>query len=568
MAINFDISLGDKKKKRILDILSNIMTDDKNQSDQDSFSMPSSTLTATETPTQQVQNLQPNSGTDYSKLTSEQIQNKFIIPEADPMLLVQPKLDILGEYTPTPDYSKLQPKQFKTLEDRFLIKDRDTPQELNPNFSYGVDFPKMEDLNSNDPAVRAQAFRQLEARRMQESITSQPPPPVLDPTPRDRINESYNKIENLINTPVFDNDKGWKKQLFSVLREAVINAANAYDSTQGTPDQKLMAAIGGAVGGGLVGKFDKTVDERRARDAKILQERIKQGLAQEEEDYQFNSQIRDIQLNNLKLQPYFQAMQREAEKQKFMAEQAMEQRKLNLQVIKELNDQNKVRFTNLGEDYIGVERGPSGTIIPKPNTKKIESSAAFDSTGLIPSEKSIDIKSELAKYNVIKTYLEQNPGSIKVTKEFEDWARKLSQPDGSTYVKFDGSLDLNKLFSDISIGKLVGFPPVQVYEKGSIPPEVEKTAEAAAAQTKLTYIKRRDQLESLGKTIEAKLKELGDSAIAAQVWSNVRQILSQGDVLEDFNTYVKYINEVIKKLDERINKKYSAQISDQKSEQK
>lgn len=62
-----------------------------------------------------------------------------------------------------------------------------------------------------------------------------------------------------------NNDKGFWGRLLDVGRQAVISAGQAYNTGQGTPEQRLMGALGAGIAGGVYGGFHPQVDEERQR---------------------------------------------------------------------------------------------------------------------------------------------------------------------------------------------------------------------------------------------------------------------------------------------------------------
>lgn len=108
--------------------------------------------------------------------------------------------------------------------------------------------------------------------------------PVVAPTPleTDRI-----KLRQLMTDPV-KKPTGLKGHLLEGLREAVIGAGHAWDTSQGDPRQRLGSAIGGAFGAGIGGAIDTGHNNERVRLRGIADAR--QNLAQEEQNQSYTSQ--------------------------------------------------------------------------------------------------------------------------------------------------------------------------------------------------------------------------------------------------------------------------------------
>lgn len=79
-------------------------------------------------------------------------------------------------------------------------------------------------------------------------------PAVYDPVTGDQV----------AGKPV-NNDRGVGGRLLDIFRQGVISAGEAYNNSSGDPGQRLMAAIGGGIAGGVGGGFRPTLDEERQR---------------------------------------------------------------------------------------------------------------------------------------------------------------------------------------------------------------------------------------------------------------------------------------------------------------
>jgi hypothetical protein len=103
----------------------------------------------------------------------------------------------------------------------------------------------------------------------QPAMLVPPPPPVnreSEPEYRLRLaRQQTDHLRDTYNNPVVNNDHGVMGRIGDVLRQAVISAGDAYNHGSGDPSQRLMAAIGGGVAGGIGGGFRPTLDEERQR---------------------------------------------------------------------------------------------------------------------------------------------------------------------------------------------------------------------------------------------------------------------------------------------------------------
>jgi hypothetical protein len=75
----------------------------------------------------------------------------------------------------------------------------------------------------------------------------------------------YDEQGKQISGKPVNNDRGVGGRLKDILRQAVISAGEAYNNGSGDPGQRLMAAIGGGIAGGVGGGLKPTLDEERQR---------------------------------------------------------------------------------------------------------------------------------------------------------------------------------------------------------------------------------------------------------------------------------------------------------------
>ena len=118
-----------------------------------------------------------------------------------------------------------------------------------------------------------------------------------------RQQQQTNWLQDTRNNPIVDNDKGFWRRLGSIGREFVINAGQAYGNAQGDPEQRLIAALGGGIAGGLGGAFKPTIDEERQRLYDIRRSQMREqelgGQLQDEQGRRLmDARIADIPIDN------------------------------------------------------------------------------------------------------------------------------------------------------------------------------------------------------------------------------------------------------------------------------
>jgi hypothetical protein len=137
-------------------------------------------------------------------------------------------------------------------------------------------------------------------------------------------NPNYQKVQ--------DNDRGFWKRLGAVLREAVIQGGQGWAQNANIQDpwQRLAAAGGAAIGGGVGYIANPTVDEQRTRDTQIGEERARLGDYYAQQKLQTDAQYKQAQSE-------YQMQRPEIERQKITAKVTEEaQKQINrLEVLRE-----------------------------------------------------------------------------------------------------------------------------------------------------------------------------------------------------------------------------------------
>ncbi|MBX3288383.1 MAG: hypothetical protein KF855_03465 [Acidobacteria bacterium] len=210
-----------------------------------------------------------------------------------------------------------------------VVPDLTQPREESDRiYSQNVQAGDEADLLSRYAPGSSDAAPQIDLTQPREMTQASPD---LAPVYTDPIEAQRARIRSLqqTNHPDYqDNDKGWKRRIGSILREALIGMGDAWNQNAGIgdPTQRLLASVGGGVAGGFSGGFDKRVDERRKQSFDLRREQ--DALAELERQRALDQQtaLRDAQIADVTARPILKAEDLERKREKDAADRVLKER--------------------------------------------------------------------------------------------------------------------------------------------------------------------------------------------------------------------------------------------------
>lgn len=241
-------------------------------------------LNSVDRPARQPQT-QSQPGRDIQALIDQRLQEELQQQQQQPIMDERPRLTPMQ---PLDAMHASQPATEKYGAPIQLAPQPQPPQQQQPQIQQTGDLPQR-------PRIAPQNEQQIgEIEQQPQPIGEQlPQRPRLVPTSQlslpDKLSQEQRNLEwqqDFENNPVVNNDRGVWGRIFDVFRQSIIAGGQTFAQTQGTPQQKLQAAMGGMIAGGLEGGFNPKVDEQRRRAADINQSRVRIGEYRKEIDFE------------------------------------------------------------------------------------------------------------------------------------------------------------------------------------------------------------------------------------------------------------------------------------------